>query len=160
SSHFGDKNFVKRFRREAEAAASLSHPNIVSIYEVGEQDGQYYFSMEFVPGRNLSELARETPLPDRRAARLLKTIAEAVQYAHEHNLLHRDLKPSNVVVDDLDVPHVTDFGLVKYFAEGSDLTISGQVLGTPSYMPPEQADPTRGPATAASDVYSLGAVLY
>ena len=157
---FANETFIKRFRREAEAAASLNHPNIVSIYEVGEHEGQPYFSMELIEGRSLAELVREKPLPARQAAQILKTIAEAVHFAHERRLLHRDLKPSNVLVDALDVPHITDFGLAKYVEGDADLTQTGQILGTPNYMAPEQADPKRGPTTAASDVYSLGAVLY
>jgi len=151
---------IQRFRREAEVAASLKHPNIVSIYEVGEQAGQPYFAMELIEGHNLSELARDRPLPARRAAQLMKTIAEAVQFAHERRVLHRDLKPSNILVDASDIPHVTDFGLAKRSDGDADLTLTGQVLGTPSYMSPEQADPERGQSTVASDIYSLGAILY
>ncbi len=180
AGHFASPTFFDRFRREAEASASLNHPNIVSVYEVGEHLGQPYFSMELIEGRSLAELVREQPMPARPAAQLLKTIAEAVHYAHERGVLHRDLKPSNVLVDALGVPHVTDFGLAKRFptdhssATGmsspysavsnqssvEDLTLTGQVLGSPNYMPPEQADPKRGHPTAASDVYSLGAILY
>ena len=181
---FASQPFQQRFRREAETAASLNHPNIVSIYEVGEHEGQPFFSMELIEGRNLAELVREKALPARDATQLLKTIAEAVHYAHERGLLHRDLKPSNVLVDVVGVPHVTDFGLAKKFESGlelsvegkgpasaaasqpstqdplNSLTLTGQVLGTPNYMPPEQADPKRGQLSAASDVYSLGAMLY
>jgi len=160
TAEFANETARKRFGREAEAAASLSHPNIVSIYEVGEHNGQPYFSMELIDGHSLAELSRENPAPSRQAAQWLKTIAEAVHFAHERGVLHRDLKPSNVLVDNQDVPHVTDFGLAKLIEPGQDLTLTGQVLGTPSYMPPEQADPKRGQATPASDVYSLGAVLY
>jgi eukaryotic-like serine/threonine-protein kinase len=157
--HFANDTFIKRFRREAKAAASLNHPNIVSIHEVSEDQGQPYFSMELIEGHNLAELTREKPLAARDAAQLLKTIAEAVHFAHQGGLLHRDLKPSNVVVDASNIPHITDFGLAKR-VEDADLTLTGQVLGTPNYMPPEQADPKRGPTTVASDVYSLGAILY
>jgi len=153
-------NDTKRFRREAELAAGLNHPNIVSIYEVGENEGQPYFSMELIEGQNLAELARDQPLAPRRAAELVKTITEAVHFAHERHLLHRDLKPSNVVVDAFDVPHITDFGLAKRSDGDADLTMTGQVIGTPNYMPPEQADPAAGKCTVVSDVYSLGAILY
>jgi WD40 repeat protein/tRNA A-37 threonylcarbamoyl transferase component Bud32 len=160
AAEFANKTSVERFRREAEAAASLNHPNIVSIYEVNDHDGEPYFAMELVEGRNLAEVAMEAPVPVRRAAEWIKTVAEAVQFAHEHGVLHRDLKPSNVLVDQFDVPHITDFRLAKRVEEDSNLTMTGQVLGTPNYMPPEQAEPKRGPTTAASDVYSLGAMLY
>lgn len=156
---FAGRSFLQRFRREAEAAASLNHPHIVSVYEVGEHEGQPYFSMELIEGRSLAELVRDKPLPARQAAQLVKTIAEATHFAHERGLLHRDLKPSNVVIDGSGVPHITDFGLAKR-VEDADLTITGQVLGTPNYMPPEQADRTRGPTGVASDVYSLGAIFY
>ncbi len=151
---------TQRFRREAEMAASLNHPNIVSIYEVGEHDGQPYFSMELIEGRSLADLSRDQPLGTRRAAELTKTIAEAVHFAHERHLLHRDLKPSNVLVDAFDAPHVTDFGLAKRSDGDADLTLTGQVLGTPNYMPPEQAEAKGRPSGVAGDVYSLGAILY
>jgi len=160
AAEFANETSRKRFRREAEAAASLTHPNIVSIYEVGEHAGQPYFSMELIEGRSLAELTREKPVPSRQAAQWLKTIAEAVHFAHQRGVLHRDLKPSNVLLDPFDVPHITDFGLAKMVEPGADLTLSGQVLGTPSYMPPEQAEPKRGQPSPASDVYSLGAILY
>ena len=149
---------TQRFRREAEMAASLSHPNIVSIYEVGEHDGQPYFSMQLIGGRSLAELAREQPLAARRAAELTRTIAEAVHFAHERHLLHRDLKPSNVLVDANGAPHVTDFGLAKRSDGDAELTLRGQVLGTPSYMSPEQAKGSQ--SGVAGDVYSIGAILY
>jgi len=157
---FANEMFIKRFRREAAAAASLNHPNIVAIYEVGEHAGQPYFSMELIQGRNLAELSRDNPLPAPAAARLVGTIAAAIHFAHQRGLLHRDLKPSNVLVDDQHVPHITDFGLAKRAEDDGDLTLAGQILGSPNYMSPEQADPKRGRTTAASDVYSLGATLY
>jgi WD40 repeat protein/predicted Ser/Thr protein kinase len=149
---------TKRFRREAEVAASLNHPNIISIYEVGEHDGQPYFSMELIEGRSLAELCRDQPVGVRRAAELTKAITEAVHFAHDRHLLHRDLKPSNVLVDAFGAPHVTDFGLAKRSDGDADLTLTGQVLGTPNYMPPEQA--RGGQSSVAGDVYSLGAILY
>jgi WD40 repeat protein len=150
----------QRFRHEAEMAASLNHPNIVSIYEVGEHEGQPFLSMQLIQGRSLAEMVCDGPLPVRQAAELLRTVAEAVHYAHERRVLHRDLKPSNILVDSSNVPHITDFGLAKRVEEQGELTLPGQVLGTPNYMPPEQADPKRGPTTAGSDIYSLGAILY
>ena len=151
---------IKRFRSEANAAATLQHPNVVAIHEVGEQDGRHYFSMEYVEGKSLAEVVRRTPLPAEQAVRYVKTIAEAVQYAHQRGILHRDLKPHNVLIDANDQPRITDFGLAKQIEVDSDLTVSGAVLGTPSYMPPEQAAGKRREIGPASDVYSLGAILY
>jgi len=170
---------IKRFRVEAEAAASLQHPNIAAIHEVGDHDGQPYFSMEFVEGPDLAELVREKPLQARRAAAYLKTIAQAIHFAHSRGILHRDIKPSNILIDASDQPRITDFGLAKRFevqapalpeipddadrpkpALPPDLTVTGQVLGTPGFMSPEQARGRRSAVGPASDVYSLGAVLY
>ncbi|MEO8426860.1 MAG: protein kinase [Verrucomicrobiota bacterium] len=158
--------FKRRFRVEAEAVASLQHPNIVAIHEVGEHEGQQYFSMDFVEGPDLAMVVREKPLPARRSAAYLKTIAEAIHHAHQRGILHRDLKPSNVLIDSADEPRVTDFGLAKRIVAAdmssvsNDLTSTGQVLGTPHYIPPEQACGKRANITPASDVYSLGAILY
>ncbi|HEX4645785.1 MAG TPA: serine/threonine-protein kinase [Verrucomicrobiae bacterium] len=157
---FASDQFVKRFRAEAEAAGNLRHPNIVAIHEIGEQSGQHYFSMDYVDGPSLAELARDKPLPAQKAACYLKIIAEAVEYAHGRGLLHRDLKPSNVLVDASGQPHVTDFGLAKRLSGDSELTLAGQVLGSPSFMPPEQAASDRGPVGPWSDVYSLGSIFY
>ena len=152
---------VARFRAEAEATAGLRHPHIVTVYEVGEDRGRQFFSMELVLGQTLAELVLDGPIPATRAAGYLKRVAEAVQFAHEHGLLHRDLKPSNVMVDEFDEPRVTDFGLAKRAEGSSDLTLSGQVLGTPAYISPEQAGAGRtGTVDARSEVYSLGAILY
>src|SRR5262249_25671962 len=134
---FSSAEFVKRFQAEAEAAANLQHPNIVAIHEVGEHQGQHYFSMDLVEGQRVADRARENPLPPEQAAVYLKTIAEAIHYAHQHGILHRDLKPSNILIDALDQPRITDFGLAKRLNEDSDLTLTGQVLGTPHYMSPE-----------------------
>jgi tRNA A-37 threonylcarbamoyl transferase component Bud32 len=151
---------IKRFHTEAKAAATLKHPHVVAIHEVGEHEGQHYFSMDYVEGQSLAEVIRRTPLPAARAARYVKIIAEAIHYAHERGILHRDLKPHNVLIDAQDEPRITDFGLARQIDVESDLTISGAVLGTPSYMPPEQAAGNRREIGRASDVYSLGAILY
>ncbi len=151
---------VARFQREAEAAGNLQHPNIVSIHEVGEHDGQHYFSMDLVNGRDLEALVKDGPLDPQRAARYVKIIAEAIHFAHQRGTLHRDLKPQNVLIDAADQPRITDFGLAKIMKDDSRLTKSGVVMGSPSYMPPEQAAGRQGEIGPASDVYSLGAMLY
>ena len=148
-----------RFDSEAKAAGGLTHPNIVPIYQVGEQNGQAYFSMKYVLGRTLAALMADKPLHPRDAARYMIAIARAVQHAHEKGILHRDLKPSNILIDDNDQPLVTDFGLAKRVEGGESITGTGAIIGTPSYMAPEQAEGTKSP-TAACDVYSLGAILY
>ena len=157
---FASPEFVRRFRTEAEAEAALRHPNIVSIHEVGEHDGHHFLSMEYIEGQNFAELVREKPLPARRAAGYLKTIAEAVQHAHQSGVLHRDLKPSNVLLDIFDQPRVMDFGLAKLVHHDDELTTTGQVLGSPNHMPPEQAAGKFSDSSPQSDVYSLGAILY
>jgi tetratricopeptide (TPR) repeat protein len=151
---------VRRFRAEAAAAASLHHPNIVAIHETGEHEGQQFLAMELIVGRNLAEATQAGPLPAREAAALAVIVAGAVQHAHEHGVLHRDLKPSNVLVDVRGAPHVTDFGFARRMDGDSSLTLSGQVLGTPGYLPPEQAAGRSREVTPASDVYGLGALLY
>jgi cyanophycinase len=179
---------VKRFRLEAEAAAQLDHPGIVPIYDVGEHDGQHYFSMGYVEGQSLAARVAQGPLPPREAAELVCAVAEAVDYAHRKGVIHRDLKPGNILLQRSEVgsrksesanqkaaegkrtpsssvvsafiPKVTDFGLAKRVEGDSSLTGSGQILGTPSYMPPEQAAGKLDQVGVASDVYSLGAVLY
>ena len=160
SGEFASPQYVQRFRAEATAAARLQHPNIVSIHEIGEHDGVRYFTMDFVEGPNLTQFMGGRALEAKRAAVWVKTIAEAIAYAHQQGILHRDLKPSNVLIDPFGEPRVTDFGLAKELTGGSDLTVTGQVLGTPGFMPPEQADASWGAVTTKSDVYSLGAILY
>src|SRR5438093_5529757 len=130
---------LKRFRREAEVAASLDHPSIVPIYEVGERGGACYFSMKFVEGGQLDEVVKREPMPIRHAAELIAKLARTVQYAHEHKILHRDIKPGNVLVDAKGEPHLTDFGLARLVETESTMTRTMEVLGTPSYMAPEQA---------------------
>jgi len=151
---------VKRFYTEAEAAANLDHPGIVPIYEVGQHEGQHYFSMGFVQGQSLSQRLAGGPLPAREAAELMRRVSSAIEYAHRRGVIHRDLKPANILLDQIGNPRVTDFGLAKKLQCDSGLTGSGQVVGTPSYMPPEQAGGERGAVGPAADVYSLGATLY
>ena len=151
---------IQRFHTEAQAAARLQHPNIVAIHEVGQVESQHFYSMDYVAGRSLTQIAREKPLPPKTAARYLQKIAEAIHYAHQRGILHRDLKPSNVLIDQDDEPRVTDFGLAKVMSGESELTMTGTVMGTPSYMPPEQARGHVHEITVRSEVYALGAILY
>ena len=151
---------LKRFRLEAEAAASLDHPYIVPIYEVGEQDGQCYFSMKFIEGGQLDEVVKHTPISIRQAAELMAKVARTVHYAHEHGILHRDIKPGNILLDAKGEAHLTDFGLARLVESESTVTRTLEVLGTPSYMAPEQAAGDNAKLTRATDVYGLGAVLY
>ena len=184
---------VRRFQAEAEAAAKLDHPNIVPIYEVGEHAGQHFFSMGFVAGESLADRVARGPLPPEDAARIVRTVAQAVQYAHERGVVHRDLKPANVLLEWREtaqpagtekgdpksapqqpsetrrdgprhgaalVPRLTDFGLAKRIDDRQGYTATGQILGTPAYMPPEQAAGETREVGPHSDVYSLGAILY
>ena len=149
-----------RFQTEVAAAAQLDHPHIVPIYEVGSDQGWQYFGMKLLAGQTLLEKTSAGPLPDREAARLVMTIAHAIQYAHDRGVIHRDLKPANILLDKQGEPHVTDFGLAKRIQAGASLTQSGAILGTPSFMAPEQASGVRGNVGPLCDVYSLGAILY
>ena len=184
TGRLANEDDVKRFQIEAQAAASLQHPNIVPIHEVGQHEGLHYFSMDFVEGRSLASVLRENVLPPKSAANIVRVIAEAIHYAHQQGTLHRDLKPSNILMQGLGTrgwglgntnnavasslapspqpltPKITDFGLAMRVEGDSGLTQTGQIVGTPSYMPPEQAQGKRSLIGPGSDVYSLGAILY
>lgn len=151
---------LSRFRREAEAAAALEHPAIVPVYEVGEDQGFVYFSMGLVEGGSLAERVNESALPERQAAEFVELVARGVAYAHQQGVIHRDLKPANILLDKQNQPKITDFGLAKRIQDDKELTTTGQVLGTPAYMPPEQARGDLSQIGPASDIYSLGAILY
>jgi serine/threonine protein kinase len=177
-------DLLARFRTEAEAVARLHHPNIVQIHDVGEQDGLPYLVLEYVEGGPLARQLAGTPLPARQAAGLVETLARAVQYAHEHGVVHRDLTPGNILIADgrwqmadlpegatsankpaisdpqFPTPKITDFGLAKLLAGGVGRTVTGEVIGTPSYMAPEQAVGKAREVGPAADIYSLGAILY
>ena len=155
---------VERFHAEAEAAANLDHPHIVPIYEVGQHEGQHYFTMKFMDGGSLADRLARQQWPvgsrerDRWAAETIDTVAHAVHHAHQRRILHRDLKPANILFDAQNQPFVSDFGLAKRVAGDSHLTQSGSIVGTPAYMAPEQAAARE--LTTAADIYSLGAILY
>src|SRR5207302_2434882 len=153
---WASKAHLKRFRLEAEAAARLEHPGIVPIHEVGERDGSCYFSMKFIEGGQLDEVARRTPISIRQAAELIAKLARTVHYAHEHGILHRDIKPGNVLLDQNGEPHLTDFGLARLLETESTITRTLEVMGTPSYMAPEQAAGETTKLNKATDIYGLG----
>jgi serine/threonine protein kinase len=152
---WSSKAHVKRFRREAEAAASLDHAGIVPIHEVGERDGSCYFSMKFVEGGQLDEVVRRSPISIRQAVELIAKVARIVHYAHEHGILHRDIKPGNILLDAKGEPHLTDFGLARLVESESSVTQTLDVLGTPSYMAPEQAVGNNAAVSNATDVLDL-----
>jgi TolB-like protein/Tfp pilus assembly protein PilF len=157
---WASKAHLRRFRLEAEAAAKLEHPGIVPIHEVGERDGSCYFSMKFIEGGQLDEVVRRTSMSIRHAVELIAKIARTVHYAHEHGILHRDIKPGNILLDARGEPHLTDFGLARLVESESSITQTLDILGTPSYMAPEQALGNNAAVSSATDVYGLGAVLY
>src|SRR6266446_6243664 len=157
---WASKAHVKRFRLEAEAAARLDHPCIVPIYEVGEREGSCYFSMKFIDGGQLDEVTEHKPISARTATELIAKVARTVHYAHEHHILHRDIKPGNILLDRQGEPHLTDFGLARLVETESTVTRTMEVLGTPSYMAPEQAVGNNAAISSVTDVYGLGAVLY
>ena len=158
--HLASEQELQRFSQEARLAAQLHHPGIVQIYDFGQTEGTPYFSMELIEGCGLDERIREQTLPSKQAAELLRKIAEAVGYAHEQGVLHRDLKPSNVLLGTDGQPKISDFGLARSLIGDATMTAQGEVLGTPSYMPPEQASGNFQHVDIRSDVYSLGTVLY
>lgn len=163
SGQFADELEVQRFYSEAESAARLRHPNIVGIHDVGECEGQHFFSMDYIEGKSLGDLLKDQALKPRHAAEIMQTLAAAMHYAHTEGVVHRDLKPSNVLLDAAGSPLITDFGLAKQVSSGggqSQMTMAGTVVGTPSYMPPEQAQGRIEEVGVRSDVYSLGAILY
>lgn len=155
-----DPQQVKRFLKEAEAMARLSHPNIVKVYDIGNLHNTYYFTMELIKGKNLSQLIRDGKMTVRRAVEIAKKVALAIDYAHKEGILHRDIKPSNIMMENNSEPKIMDFGLALERESDTRLSKSGAVIGTPAYMPPEQAEGKRKEIDERSDVYSLGAVLY
>jgi len=156
----GDPDEERRFRREAEAAARLQHSNIVPIHTVGEVQGRPFFVMDFIDGRVLTDIVRSGELSPRAALDIAEQTAEALHYAHSQGVIHRDLKPANVIIDRLGRPQVMDFGLAKQIDDDQSLTKTGTTMGTPAYMPPEQAEGDLAAIDEQSDVYSLGALLY
>jgi tetratricopeptide (TPR) repeat protein/tRNA A-37 threonylcarbamoyl transferase component Bud32 len=151
---------LARFRIEAEAVAGIQHPNIVQIYEIGEHEGRPYFSLEYVDGGTLNQRAAHKPFTFREAAQLVQLLAEGMYHAHQRGIIHRDLKPANVLLTEDGQPKITDFGLAKRFQEDTGQTRTGAVMGTPSYMAPEQAQGKTKELGPPADIYSLGAILY
>ena len=160
AGHLASPESVRRFQTEARAAARLRHSNIVHIHDVGQFNGQDFFAMEYIEGPSLAQRIQQGSTDVNAAARLVSTVSRAVEHLHQQGIVHRDLKPSNILLDADGRPYVTDFGLAKVFSEGVDMTATGAIAGTPSYMAPEQASPRRAEITQATDVYSLGAILY
>lgn len=160
SSHLASEEQVRRFRAEAKAAATFAHPNVVSIFDVGEVAGQHYFAMQFIDGQSLAQRIAAGPVDPDEAARIVAVVARAVHHLHSHQIVHRDLKPGNVLLDRDGEPYVTDFGLAKVLASDSQHTATGIITGTPAYMSPEQAAGQQESVGPTSDVYSLGVILY
>lgn len=160
ASHLASPDLVRRFQAEAKAAARLRHSNIVHIHDVGQLNGQDFFAMEYIEGLSLAQRITQGPVDVPTAVRLVATVARAVEHLHQQGVVHRDLKPSNILLDSDGHPYVTDFGLAKVFVGGSDVTATGVIAGTPSYMAPEQAAGRRAEIGPTTDVYSLGAILY
>jgi eukaryotic-like serine/threonine-protein kinase len=160
AGHLASPELVHRFQAEAKAAARLRHSNIVHIHDVGQFDGQDFFAMEYIDGPSLAERILDGPVDFRTTVRLMVMVARAVEHLHQQGIVHRDLKPSNILLDADGQPYVTDFGLAKVFAMGGNLTATGVIAGTPSYMAPEQASGRRTRVSPTSDIYSLGAILY
>src|SRR5215472_16193221 len=158
--HWATKAHVKRFRLEAEAAARLDHPFIVPIHEIGQSNGSCYFSMQLVEGGQLDQVIKREPMPSRPAVELIAKLARTVHHAHQRGILHRDIKPGNILLDAKGDPHLTDFGLARLVESESSVTQTLDVLGTPSYMAPEQAVGNNAAVSSVTDVYGLGAVLY
>src|SRR4051794_18454815 len=155
-ARFGqDHEFIERFRREAEAAAGLQHPNVVAVFDRGDVDGTYYIAMQYLEGRSLKELI-DGGLSPEQAVGLIRQVLEGARFAHRHGIVHRDLKPQNVIVDADGKATVTDFGIAR--AGVSEITQAGSVMGTPHYLSPEQAQGFE--VTAVSDLYSIGVMLY
>lgn len=160
SGCFASGDEVNRFYTEARSAASLTHPNIVTVYHCGEIDGHHFFAMDFIPGTDLSKLLEAGPMAPREAVRYVRDVARAIDYAHDQGVVHRDLKPANVLIDETDAVVVTDFGLAKQMDSDQNLTATGAALGTPSYMSPEQAAGKSEEQGTTTDVYAIGAILY
>jgi eukaryotic-like serine/threonine-protein kinase len=160
AGRFASRSDIERFYSEARAASAVKHTNIVTIYQVGEIDGHHFYSMDFISGSDLSQRIRGGTVPPREAAELMRQVARAVESAHMLGVVHRDLKPGNILIDDDGDAHVTDFGLAKLLGQEGDLTNTGNAMGTPGYMPPEQATGCWHAVGESSDVYSMGAILF
>jgi serine/threonine-protein kinase len=160
ATHLASQEHIRRFQVEAWAAAHVRHSNITQIHDVGQHHGQHFFTLEYIEGESLAQRIARSRLDFESAARLITTVARAVDHLHAHGIVHRDLKPSNILLDRDDQPYVTDFGLAKVFVPGSEATATGVIAGTPSYMAPEQASGRSAEVGPPADIYSLGAILY